>query len=73
MAIENLTDVPTEIIFEVGKIALWMQTIGIIVILWIIFNIITLIVNRKKRKTLYSIQNDLKRIESKINKINKKK
>ncbi len=73
MAIEELTNVSTEIILEIGKVALWMQTLGIIIILWIVFNIITLIVNRKKRKTLYKIQDDLHRIEKKIDKLTKKK
>lgn len=73
MAIENLTDIPTEIILELGKIAIWMQTLGIIILLWIVFNIITLMVNRKKRKAIYKIQKDLKRIESKIDKLLKKK
>ena len=68
MAIETLTDV----IFEVGRIALWMQTLGIIVVFWIIFEIIALIVNRKKRKALYSIKSDLARIEKKIDKLLKK-
>lgn len=73
MVIENLTDIPTEIILEIGRIALWMQTLGIIVLLWIVFNIITLIVNRKKRKAIDKIQKDLKRIETKIDKLLKKK
>lgn len=69
MAIENLA----EVIFEVGRIALWLQALGVIVILWIGFEIIALIVNRKKRKAIYSIKKDLKRIEDKIDKLLKKR
>ena len=69
MAIETLA----EVILEVGKIALWFQAIGIIVILWVIFEIISLIVNRKKRKAIYSIKGDLARIEKKIDKLLNKK
>jgi len=32
-----------------------------LIILWIIFQIITLIVNRKKRKALYALQEDMQR------------
>ncbi|MCW8966692.1 MAG: hypothetical protein OQK82_08430 [Candidatus Pacearchaeota archaeon] len=73
MAIENLTNVPTDIILEIGKIALWLQTVGIIIILWILFEIISLIINRKKRKAIYSMKSDLKRIENKLDKLLQKK
>jgi hypothetical protein len=72
MVVENLTEIPTEIFLEVGRIILWLQAIGVIVIIWIIFELIALIVNRKKRKALYSIKNDLAIIEKKIDKILKK-
>jgi hypothetical protein len=72
MVVENLTEIPTEIFFEIGRIILWLQAIGVVVIVWIIFELIALIVNRKKRKAIYSIKNDLVRIEKKIDKILKK-
>lgn len=72
MAVESLTEIPTEIIFEIGKIALWLQAVGLMVIIWIIFEVIALIVNRKKRKALYSIKGDLMRIEKKIDKLLKR-
>ena len=40
MVLEEVVNVSTEyipeIVFEIGKIALWLQTLGVIVILWII-------------------------------------
>jgi len=77
MAIHEVVDastvVLTDVVLEVGRIALWMQTLGILIILWIIFQIITLIVNRKKRKALYALQEDMKRIERKLDKVLKKR
>jgi hypothetical protein len=77
MVLEEVTTTPAEIVsgflLEVGKIVLWLQAIGIILILWILFQIITLIINRKMKKTLYSLKDDLKHIESKVDKLVAKK
>lgn len=68
-----MEDIISNTILEVGKMVLYLQTIGIILILWIIFNIITLIINRKRRKALYSIKTDIERIERKLDKLSKNK
>lgn len=65
----DLSEVTRELILELGKVGLWVQAIGLLIILWLIFQVIALIVNRKKRKALYSIKGDLERIEKKIDKI----
>lgn len=67
----DTSDVLTNFAVEIGKIGLWLQALGIIVILWIIFQVVALIVNRINRKTLFSIKKDLARIEKKINQIEK--
>lgn len=76
MVLEEVVNVSTEyipeIVFEIGKIALWLQTLGVIVILWIIFQSITLFFNRKKRLAIYSIKDNLKRVEEKVDKLIKK-
>lgn len=61
-----------DVVIQLGQIGLWLQALGIIVILWIIFQIIAVIVNRKKRKTLYAIKEDVERIEKKIDRLLKK-
>ncbi len=66
MAVEEVVG---NLVTELGKIGLWVQALGLIIIFWIIFQIVNLIVNRKKRKTLYGIREDLKRIEGKIDKL----
>lgn len=57
---------PATIISQIGNIALWLQTLGIIIVFWIIFNIINLLINRKRIKEIYKIKDNMDRIESKI-------
>ena len=66
MAITEVINNSGEVITEIGKLGNWIQGIGLVIVLWIIFQVISLIVNRKKRRALYRIEKDLKRIESKI-------
>ena len=68
MAITEVINNSGEVITEIGKLGNWIQGIGLVIVLWIIFQAISLIVNRKKRRALYRIEKDLKRIESKIDK-----
>ena len=60
-----------EVILEVGRVALWLQTLGIIIVLWIIFQSVTLFYNRKRRLAIYSIKDDLERIENRVKRIEK--
>ena len=72
MALEDeILEGSSEVIFELGKIGLWLEAIGILVVLWIIFYIFLLIGDRKKQKIIESIQKDLKRIERKIDSLKK--
>jgi uncharacterized membrane protein YciS (DUF1049 family) len=78
MVIEEVIDNSADtvlggIVVELGQIGLWIQGIGLLVLAWIVFWIITLIMNRKKRKTLYRIEADLKRVEKKLDKVLKEK
>ncbi len=65
MAVEDISG----LVLEIGRVGLWLQALGVIVIAWIIFQIISLIINRKRMKEIYSIKKDMKRIEGKIDKI----
>ena len=77
MAIEDVANAPTDIItsltLELGKIGRWIQAIGLVIVLWLIFQIIILINNRIKRKKLYAIEERLQRIEIMLNKLTKRK
>tara|TARA_Y100000310_G_C20595476_1_gene770276 strand:+ start:60 stop:272 length:213 start_codon:yes stop_codon:yes gene_type:complete len=66
-------EVVSNLVGEVGRIALWLQAIGLIVVIWIGVQIINLILNRKKRKAIYRVEERLVRLERKIDKVLKKK
>ncbi|MEK6945954.1 MAG: hypothetical protein AABW63_04150 [Nanoarchaeota archaeon] len=68
----NATNV-SELVAEVGKLGSWLQAIGIIVIAWLIFQIISLIINLKKKKLLEKISQDMKRIEKKVDVLKKRR
>ena len=63
------TNVVTEVVVQVGKIALWMQTLGIILVLWITFQIITIIFNRKRRLAIYEIRERIEILDKKVNRL----
>ena len=60
-----------EIVLALGQVGLWIQAVGILVIIWIIVQVITMYFNRRRRLLLEEINKRLKRVESKINKISK--
>lgn len=57
------------VITEIGQIGLWLQAIGIVFILVIIFNVISFFYNRKRIKEIDVIKEDMRRIEGKIDTI----
>jgi biopolymer transport protein ExbB/TolQ len=65
----TVMNVSSSLVSEVGKIGLWLQALGLVVILWVIFQIIALVMNRKRMREVYRIKEDMKRIESKIDNI----
>ena len=69
MAVE---EVVSGLALQLGRIGLWIQAIGLVVVLWIIFETIVMINNRIKRKRLYAIEEKLERIEKKLDNIIKK-
>ena len=73
MVVEELIGVSAGLIKEIGQITLWLQAIGIIGALWIVFQSVSLFLNRKRMKEVYAIHKDMERIEGKIDKILAKK
>jgi len=65
-------DTIADLITQLGSIGKWIQAVGIVVILWLIFEIIILINNRIRRKQLYKIEEQLKGIEKKLDKVLKR-
>ena len=58
---------------QVGEIGQWLQAIGLIIVLWIIFQIVSFIINRKNRNTLKDLRADINRMEKKIDAFGRKK
>ena len=80
MALNESSSELAQLILSLGQIGLWIQGIGLVVILWIIIQAITLFLNRRKRKAIYNIKEDvellklqLNRLEKKIDKLSKKR
>lgn len=61
-----------EIVLALGEVGLWVQAVGLVVVLWIIIQSITLYFNRKRKLLLEEINKRLKHLENKIDKIGKK-
>ena len=61
-----------DFILEIGKVANWLQAVGIILIIWVGFEIGFFILNYKRRKYLKKLISDLERLEKKIDKLIKK-
>lgn len=55
-----------DIVVELGLVGLWIQAVGLVVILWIIFQAITMYYNRKRRLILIEINERLKKIERRL-------
>jgi len=63
----NITQViPEPILENIGYLVTLLQALGIIIIAYFIFNIVSLIINRKRLKELRDINERLIRIEKKI-------
>ncbi len=56
-----------DVVLEVGRLGLWMQAVGALVVIWIIVQSITMYFNRKRRLLLEEINKRLKRVETKLN------
>ena len=61
------------LIVEVGKLGILIQTLGILVVLWILFAAVTMYFNRKRRKLLEGIDSRLKDVEGKLDRVLEKK
>ncbi len=61
---ENLTDVVAEnLISKISSLTTFIQAIGGLIFLYLIFNIITLIINKGKKNELKKIRKNLEEIK----------
>ncbi len=75
MALESINssnDIVASLITEVGQLALWLQAIGFLVILWIVFQIIFLFIEKKKKRRLENIEQRINGIDKKLDILIKK-
>lgn len=73
MAVDNVvnasSDLISTLIFDIGRMGLLIQALGLLVIFAVIFYIISIIIQTKRMKQVYEIRKDMERIERKINRI----
>ncbi|MBU0907185.1 MAG: hypothetical protein KKD18_06685 [Nanoarchaeota archaeon] len=62
----------SDVVLQLGSIGLWLQTIGVVIIIWIALQITNWIINRKRLKRLDELSERIDRIEKKIDKVLKK-
>lgn len=55
-----------DVVIELGRVGLWIQAVGLLVVIWIIVQAVTLYFNRKRRLLLEEINGRLKRLENKL-------
>ncbi|MDP3881425.1 MAG: hypothetical protein Q8Q31_00920 [Nanoarchaeota archaeon] len=58
-----------DVITQLGQIGLWLQAIGLVIIIWIVMQVVSYLMNRKRMREVYNIKKDMKRIEAKIDRI----
>ena len=73
MVVEQVANLSAGLITEVGQIALWMQALGLVIVIYLIFQTVSLVLNWRRMKEVYKIKEDMKRIENKIDKMLSKK
>ncbi len=78
MAIEEVINATSDtivgnLIVEVGRLGLLISGIGILTVILVIFYIISLVLNWKKRNELVKIRQRLESVEEKIDKLLRKK
>ena len=71
--VEDVTTVSASLIEQVGQIGLWLKTLGVIVILWIIFQSVQFYFNLKRLKEIHLIKQHMVVMEKKLDKILTKK
>lgn len=72
-ALNASSDILGGLILEIGRVGLWLQALGVVVVVWLVFSIISFLLERKKRHIVYQLQKDVERIESKIDALLAKK
>ena len=70
---EDSTEFAIEIVNSLGQLGLWLQAIGLLVIITIITLVISLIIAHKRLKQIRKIKKQINSIEEKLDKVLKKR
>jgi len=50
-----------QLLVDIGSVALWLQAVGVVILLWIIFESFILFLNYRRMKEVYKIKEDMRR------------
>ena len=70
---EKLVNASSDVILELGRIGNWLQAVGLLVVLWIGFNIYSTWMTGKRWEKMKEFEVKVNRIEKKIDKLASKK
>jgi hypothetical protein len=73
MVVEEVVEIPVALLGKVGQIALWLQAVGVILVIWMIFLVVNFILNRKRIKEIYTIKKDMAKMDKKLDLLLKRK
>lgn len=69
---EDLENILLDILSQIGSIGLWLKTVEIVIIIWILFQGVQFYFNMRRLREISKIKKDMKRMEDKLDKILKK-
>ena len=69
MVVGDIAGESLKILSQLGYVALWLQALGVILIIWLVAESFGFYYNRKRMQEVYKIKEDMKRIEGKIDKL----
>jgi len=73
MVVGEVVGTSGDILKELGSVGRWLQAVGVVVVLWVVFELFSFIINWKRWKVLRTYQKDIKRIERKLDKVLEKR
>ncbi len=62
-----------EALIEIGQLGKWVQAIGIVVVLWMVFQLVNLIINIYRGRALRKMKRKIDRIDEKLDNLMGKK
>ncbi len=70
--VDELINTSAQMAQGMGRLALWLQALGVIVVLWILFQLMNLWFNNKRWKKLKEFEIKINTLEKKIDRLLKR-